>query len=132
MQYVCAAANNNCYNTGMFGLSKDEEQVLKQLKTPQKIQDFLDALPINFEKKGDTHYSPRRVLREQKAHCIEGALVAATALWLQGERPLLLDLKTRFLDDEHVETVGRCAHAYGVHRGADRTARRCFGHTKMR
>lgn len=86
----------------MFGLSKDEEQVLKQLKTPQKIQDFLDALPINFEKKGDTHYSPRRVLREQKAHCIEGALVAATALWLHGERPLLLDLKTRFLDDEHV------------------------------
>lgn len=86
----------------MDGLRALERARLRKLSTPQKIQDFLDALPTNWEKHGETHYSPRRVLEENKAHCIEGALLAAAALWLHGEQPLLLDLKTRFLDDEHV------------------------------
>ena len=86
----------------MFGLTRTEEATLRKLKTPILIQDFLDRLPTNFEKNGDTHFSPRRVLREKKAHCIEGALLAATALWLQGKPPLLLDLKTKLHDDEHV------------------------------
>ena len=86
----------------MFGLTKKEEALLRKLKTPILIQDFLDKLPSNFEKSGETHFSPRLVLREKKAHCIEGALLASTALWLQGEPPLLLDLKTKLFDDEHV------------------------------
>lgn len=86
----------------MFGLSSREEALLRKLKTPILIQEYLDILPINFEKNGDTHYSPRRVLREKKAHCIEGALLAASALWLHGKPPLLLDLKTKLYDDEHV------------------------------
>lgn len=78
--------------------------MLKKLSTPQKIQDFLDALPQNYEKGGETYLSPRRVLREQKAHCIEGALLAAVALWLQGEEPFILDLKTVDIeiDSDHV------------------------------
>lgn len=59
-------------------------------------------LPINHEKNGDTCLSPRQVLREKKAHCIEGAMLAATALWLHGEEPLLLDLTTLRYDDDHV------------------------------
>jgi len=86
----------------MFGLAKQEEAVLRALKTPLLVQDYLDTLPINFETSGDTHYSPRMVLREKTAHCIEGALLAAAALWLQGKPPLLLDLKTKQYDDEHV------------------------------
>jgi len=86
----------------MFGLSKKELAVLRKLSTPEKIQDFLDALPINHEKQGDTCLSPRQVLREKKAHCIEGAMLAATALWLHGEEPLLLDLTTLRYDDDHV------------------------------
>ncbi len=82
----------------MFGLSREELAVLKKLNTPNKIQDFLDALPLNYEKNGDTCRSPRTALLEGKAHCIEGALIAATALWLQGEKPLLLDLKTIDID----------------------------------
>ena len=78
----------------MFGLTHKEQATLRKLSTPRKIQDFLDRIPINFEKHGDTHMSPRRVLRERKAHCIEGALLAAAALWLHGKPPLLLDLKT--------------------------------------
>jgi len=86
----------------MFGLNHRETAILRKLSTPRKIQDFLDRLPINFEKHGDTHMSPRRVLRERKAHCVEGALLAATALWMRGTPPLLLDLKTIEFDDEHV------------------------------
>lgn len=86
----------------MFGLSKKELTVLRKLSTPEKIQDFLDRLPINHEKNGDTCLSPRQVLRGKKAHCIEGAMLAATALWLHGEEPLLLDLTTLRYDDDHV------------------------------
>jgi len=69
----------------MFGLSKKELAILKKLSTPEKIQDFLDRLPINHEKNSDTCLSPRQVLREKKAHCIEGVMLVATALWLHGE-----------------------------------------------
>lgn len=86
----------------MFGLSAQELAVLKKLSTPIKIQNFLDTLPINYEKHGETHLSPRRVLREKKAHCIEGALLAAMALWIHGEEPLLMDLTAGAEDDDHV------------------------------
>jgi len=85
-----------------LGLSKEELKTLKKLSTPIKIQDFLDSLPQNHEKKGETYMSPRLVLQERTAHCFEGALLAAAALWLQGERPLLLDLKVIRPDVDHV------------------------------
>ena len=78
------------------GLTRKEYETLLRLSTPIKIQDFLDSLPMNWEKKGDTHMSPRRVLAARKAHCIEGALLAAAALWIQGERPLIMNLSSLF------------------------------------
>ncbi|HLC95557.1 MAG TPA: hypothetical protein VJH89_03660 [Patescibacteria group bacterium] len=86
----------------MFGLSVKELAVLRKLSTPEKIQDFLDALPMNHEKQGDTCLSPRQVLKAKKAHCIEGAMLAAAALWLHGNEPLLLDLKTIRPDYDHI------------------------------
>ncbi len=77
-----------------LGLSGTERRTLEALRTPERVQDYLDGLAINFEKDGETCMSPRRVLREGRAHCMEGALLAAVAFWLQGARPLLLDLKT--------------------------------------
>ena len=91
-----------CDTKNMLDLSAHELNILSKLKTPIKIQDFLDSLPMNHEKKGETHMSPRRVLQEKKAHCIEGALLAAVALWLHGEPPLLLDLVSVQDDDDHV------------------------------
>jgi hypothetical protein len=79
----------------MFGLTPKELAVLTKLNTPAKVQDFLDQLPMNWEKKGETHYSPRNVLRHKKAHCIEGAALAALAFWVHGEKPLLMDLYAR-------------------------------------
>lgn len=90
----------------MFGLTKQELKILKKLSTPIKIQDFLDKVPMNWEKRGETYFSPRRALKMKKMHCLEGALAAATALWLQGEKPLLLDLKAKG-DDDHVVALYR-------------------------
>ncbi|TSC71061.1 MAG: hypothetical protein G01um101449_169 [Parcubacteria group bacterium Gr01-1014_49] len=78
------------------GLTRKEYETLARLSTPIKIQDFLDSLPMNWEKKGDTHMSPRRVLAARKAHCIEGALLAAAALWIQGEPPLIMNVSSQF------------------------------------
>ena len=86
----------------MFKLNKLEIALLSRLNTPDKIQDFLDSIPFNYEKKGETCMSPRRVLQEKKAHCIEGAMFAATALLLQGEKPLVLSLKVTKGDDDHI------------------------------
>ncbi|MBY0111151.1 hypothetical protein K2Y00_04090 [Patescibacteria group bacterium] len=98
----------------MFGLSSAELRTLKKLSTPEKIQEYLDTLPINFEKTEETLMSPRRVLRAQRAHCMEGALLAAAALWVQGEKPLLLDLKTDPEDDEHVVALFKVNGYWGA------------------
>lgn len=98
----------------MKNLSKKELQVLKKLSTPSKIQDFLNTLPFNFEKKGETYMSPRRVLQNKTAHCFEGALLAALALQIQGEQPILLDLKTNESDQDHVVTLYKKNGYYGA------------------
>lgn len=79
-----------------------EEKILRSLSTPQKIQDFLEKIPANFEKSADTCLSPRRVLRERKAQCLEGAMLAAAALRFHGRLALLLDLTSAPHDDDHV------------------------------
>ncbi len=98
------------------GLARGEYSVLAKLSLPVKIQDFLDSLPMNWEKKGDTHLSPRRVLREGKAHCIEGALLAAAALWIAGEPPLIMNLSARLGrgDVDHVVALYRRGGRYGA------------------
>ena len=98
----------------MFGLSKEELKILRSLKTPIKIQNFLDQLPINFEKTRRTYFSPRRVLQEKQAHCLEGALLAALALWLAGKEPLLLDLVTVPHDEDHVVALYRRGGYWGA------------------
>lgn len=98
----------------MFDLTKEELRIMCALSTPQKIQDFLDTLPINWEKKGETCMSPRRVLREHKAHCIEAAMLAAAALWLHGGKPLLMDLRATSDDDDHVVALFRQNGCWGA------------------
>jgi hypothetical protein len=95
-------------------LTIKERQLFHTLRTPQKIQDYLDTLPTNFEIDGDTHYSPRKVLEKNTAHCIEGALLSAAILWYHGRRPLLLDLRTRLKDDEHVVALYREGRYWGA------------------
>lgn len=90
-------------------LNKKEISLFKKLSSPIKIQNFLDTLPINYEKKGETYMSPTRALKAKKMHCLEGAVFAATALWIHGERPLLMDLKVKQgkkkIQEDHVVTL---------------------------
>jgi len=98
-----------------LGFDENELKIFQKLNTPRKIQDFLEKIPINFEKdKKDTCISPRRVLRENKAHCIEGALFAAAALWLNREKPFLLDLQSARHDLDHVVTLFRRRGLWGA------------------
>jgi hypothetical protein len=46
------------------------------------------------------------VLRERKGHCLEGALLAAAALRVNGQPPLLMDLEA-VRDDDHVIALYR-------------------------
>ncbi len=86
----------------MFGLTKEESSLLKKLDTPPKIQAYLDSFTINHEEEGDTCLSPRRVMRERRAHCIEGAMLAALAFRIHGQPPLVLDLTSDPRDFDHV------------------------------
>ena len=98
----------------MYGLTPKEYQFLKRLNTPNKIQDYLDTLPINYEKSGETYHSPRFVLQHKKAHCLEGALLAAVALMIQGHKPLLLDLRTTSRDTDHVVALFKVNGYWGA------------------
>jgi hypothetical protein len=83
-------------------LTPGEAGIFRRLASPRKIQDFIDTLPVNMELGGSTYMSPRRVLATGRAHCFEGALLAAAALAYHGERPLLLDLQSAYDDEDHV------------------------------
>jgi hypothetical protein len=83
------------------GLSLKQARLLAKLDTPKKIQDFLVSFPQNFEPEGDTARSVRSALDANCAHCIEGAMIGAFALWLQGHPPLLIDLLAH-QDMDHV------------------------------
>ena len=97
----------------MLGLTRPEFALLRRLDTPQKIQQFVFGLKQNFEPGGDTCNAVRTVLRQRRAHCIEGAMVAACALWIHGEPPLLLDLQA-VQDFDHVVTLYRRRGCWGA------------------
>jgi len=94
-------------------LSSAEQKVYAKLATPAKIQRFLDELGYNLEPQGVTCYSPRMVLREGVAHCMEGALVGAAALRFLGYPALLIDLEG-IRDTDHVLAVYKLNGAWGA------------------
>lgn len=85
--------------------NKSELKVFRQLSSPAKIQDFLGTLRINFEKSGPTFWSPRQVIKRRTAHCLEGAVFAASALSFHGHKPLILDLQAIHPDESHIVAV---------------------------
>ena len=96
-----------------LGLSAEEGRVLVALRTPQRVQEFVAGLHANFEERGATLRSVRGVLRHRQAHCIEAAFVAACALWLHGEPPLLMDLTAKG-DSDHVVALFRRGDCWGA------------------
>jgi hypothetical protein len=92
------------------GFTPREHRALRALGSPAGIQRALDAMPYHL---GATAWSPRRVLRERTAHCLEGAIFAAAALRALGFPPLLLDLEA-VQDTDHVIAVYRTRGHWGA------------------
>ena len=90
-----------------------ERAIFQRLRTPEKIQQFIDDLAYNKEKGGATCRSPRRVMRDRTAHCMEGAMFGAAAFRMLGQPPLVLDLEA-VRDDDHVLAVFRARGCWGA------------------
>jgi hypothetical protein len=86
---------------GAAGFSPSELRALRAFKSPAGIQRFLDDIPYHL---AGTAWSPRKVLRENTAHCLEGATFAAAALRVLGFPPLILDLEAD-QDTDHVLAI---------------------------
>ena len=80
-------------------LTRSERRMISLLNAPMKIQAFLDKLPYSVEK---GYRCPLRVLREQTAHCFDGALFGAAALRRLGDPPLILNMIANDEDDDHL------------------------------
>jgi hypothetical protein len=85
------------------GFGVEERKVFRRLRTPAAIQQFLDE-EVKYNHGPTTFRSPRRVLRDRVAHCLEGAMFAAAALEQLGYPPLVVDLAA-VRDDDHVIAV---------------------------
>ena len=95
-------------------LSKSERALFKRLNTPAKVQDFLETLPFNFEKNGETCRSPRQVLKHKRAHCMEGAMLATAILKFHGHKPLIVDLRAHKRDRDHAIAVFKTDGKWGA------------------
>jgi hypothetical protein len=97
-------------NSNYWGLRPAELRKLRSFKDAYGIQRYLDDLPYHLE---DTCWSPRRVLREATAHCMEGAVFAAAALRALGYPPLIVDLEAEH-DTDHVIAVFQVKGHWGA------------------
>ena len=108
-------------SAGDFGFTRRELRSLQALRSPAGVQRALDAMPYHL---ATTAWSPRRVLRERTAHCLEGAIFAAAALRVLGFPPLLLDLEA-VQDTDHVIAVYRIERHWGAIAKSNFSGLRC-------
>ncbi len=94
-----------------YGLTPREAARLRALTPPWRIQRLLDGL--DYDARGLSCRSPRRALREGRVQCLDGALLAAAALRLQGHPPLVFDLEAE-RDDDHVLALYRVDGCWGA------------------
>ena len=90
--------------------TRAELRTLRALKTPNGVQRFLDELPYNLSV---TARSPRLVLRDGTASCLEGAIFAAAALRVLGFPPLIFDLEAD-QDTDHVIALFKVRGRWGA------------------
>jgi hypothetical protein len=95
--------------TGPVEFTASEFRALRALKSPAGIQRFLDDIPYHL---AGTAWSPRTVLREKTAHCLEGAIFAAAALRVLGFPPLIFDLEAD-KDTDHVLAIFKMRGHWG-------------------
>ncbi|MEY2485093.1 MAG: hypothetical protein QOH39_741 [Verrucomicrobiota bacterium] len=93
-----------------FDFTPSELRKLRSLKTPTGIQRYLDELPYNL--KFDAR-SPKKVLQDQTASCLDGGIFAAAALRVLGFPPLVFDLEAD-RDTDHVVAIYKVAGHWGA------------------
>jgi hypothetical protein len=97
-----------------LGLPRPLAARLAGLRTPERIQDFVNTIPWNHESDGPTARSVVETLRADRAHCVEAALVAACGLWMAGDPPLLMDMGAARGDVDHVVALFRRHGCWGA------------------
>lgn len=99
--------------TRLAAFSPREQEVIRRLDSPEKVQRWLRSLPYNYETRGETLRTFHAVARLGTAHCLEAALTAATVMEAHGLPPLLLDMES--VDDlDHVVFLFRRAGRWGT------------------
>jgi hypothetical protein len=98
----------------MNGWTPTERKFLKSLRSPAKIQDFLNTIPYRVTGDNETCLSPRMVLKKRSAQCIEGAMFAAAALRMNGFDPLIVDMEATDKDLDHVIAVFKIGDHWGA------------------
>ena len=93
-----------------FGFTSSELRQLRALKTPAGVQKFLDDLPYNLS---FTARSPKKVLHDRTASCLEGGIFGAAALRVLGFPPLIFDLEAE-QDTDHVVAIFKVRGHWGA------------------
>lgn len=73
----------------------EEWEIIQSHRTPAEVQRMLSNMPYNREQDKATCFSFRRALRENRAHCLEGAIIAAVILEQHGYPPLLISIESQ-------------------------------------
>lgn len=90
-----------------------ERAVIQRCRTPEQVQRFLNSLPYNHERGGETLRSFREVIRRRTAHCLEAALAAAVIMEQHGFPPVLVSFES--MDNlDHVIFVFRRSGRWGA------------------
>jgi len=93
-------------------LNLQERELMDSLGTPAQVQAFLDETCYPG---GDENRSPLEVLRQRKAHCLDGGVFAAAALRRLGLPPVIADLQPDpGMDDDHVLVIYRVDGLWGA------------------
>ena len=93
-----------------FDFKPSELRTLRALKTPAGIQKFLDEVPYNLS---FTARSPKKVLHDRTASCLEGGIFGAAALRILGFPPLIFDLEAE-QDTDHVIAIFKMHDHWGA------------------
>ena len=94
--------------------NRAERRLIRQLRTPRAVQQYLNELPYNTEPPpgGATLRSFRGVVHHGTAHCLEAALAAAVILEQHGYPPLVLSFES--IDElDHVIFVYQTRTGWG-------------------
>jgi hypothetical protein len=89
-----------------------ERRIIARLRTPAAVQRWLNDMPYNQERGGETLRSFRGVIRTGTAHCYEAALAAAVILEQHRYPPLVISFESIDLLD-HVIFVYRHETGWG-------------------